>query len=201
MSPTTRSLGPVATAAIVAAIGFVVGLAGDAAHVASGTTHYEWDGVPVIWKSQIWFPFLVASAVLAAAWSAHRTGVVALRRRGRADVITGAALVLALYAVTALVRDEPATVSVVLTAAIAVAIWSWWNPSLGAFAVGAAAAVLGPAAEALIVALDGATYADDALAGVAPWLPSLYFAAGAVASGIWNAIAYDGDDFGGRANV
>ena len=192
MPAPARPLGTAATAAAVAAIGFVVALAGDACHVASGTTEYEWSGVPSIWNSQVWFPFLVAGAVLAAAWSAERFGVTAARPRNRADALTGAALVLVLYAVTALMRDVPATVSVVLTGAIAVAIWSWWNPSPGAFAVGVAAAVLGPAVEALIVALDGATYADDALAGVAPWLPCLYFGAGAVAAGIWGAIARDG---------
>lgn len=192
MPSPARQLGPVATASAVTTIGFVVALAGDAGHVASGTTRYDWSGVPSIWNSQIWFPFVVAGAVLAAAWSAERFGVDVARPRNRADALTGAALVLALYAVTALMRDVPATVSVVLTAAIAVAIWSWWNPSPGAFAVGVAAAILGPAAEALIVALGGATYADDALAGVAPWLPCLYFAAGSVAAGIWGAIARDG---------
>jgi hypothetical protein len=144
--------------------------------------------VPTIWNSQIWFPFLVAGAVLAASWSAERAGLPAVRRRGRTDAVTGAAVVLALYALTALLRGEPATVSVVLTGAIALAIWSWWDPSPGAFAVAAAAAVLGPAAEILLVAVDAASYADDGLAGVAPWLPCLYFGAGAVAAGLWSAL-------------
>jgi hypothetical protein len=187
-----RSLGPAATAAAVAGVGFVVGLAGDACHVASGTTRYEWSGVPEVWNSQVWFPFLVAGAVLAAAWSAERAGLPAVRRRGRIDAVTGAAVVLALYALTALLRDVPATVSVVLTGAIALAIWSWWDPSPGAFVVAAVAAVLGPAAEILLVAVDAASYADDGLAGVAPWLPCLYFAAGSVAAGLWAAIARDG---------
>jgi hypothetical protein len=30
------------------------------------------------------------------------------------------------------------------------------------------------------------------LGGVAPWLPCLYFAAGAVAAGLWRALADDG---------
>jgi hypothetical protein len=176
----------------VAGVGFVVGLAGDACHVASGTTRYEWAGVPEVWNSQVWFPFLVAGAVLAAAWSAERAGLPAVRRRGRVDAVTGAAVVLALYALTALLRDVPATVSVVLTGAIALAIWSWWDPSRGAFVVAAVAAVLGPAAEILLVAGDAASYADDGLAGVAPWLPCLYFAAGSVAAGLWAALARDG---------
>jgi hypothetical protein len=183
-------MGPRATAATILALGFVVGLAGDACHVASGTTRYEWDGVPELWNSQIWFPFLVGGAVLAAAWTADRAGLPAIRRRGRSDATLGAALVLALYALTALLKDEPATVTVVLTGAIALAIWAWWDPSPGAFGVATAAAVLGPAAEILLVQIDAATYvADDDLFGVAPWLPCLYFAAGSVAAGLWAAIA------------
>lgn len=184
-----RPLGPVATAAIVVALGAAVGLAGDATHVASGTTTYEWSGVPVIWESQIWFPVLLASAVLGLAWVGSRVGLPSDRVRTRPDAIIGAGLVLALYALTALLRGEPATVTVVLTGAIAIAIWAWWDPSDGAFALGLVAAGLGPAAEALLVELGAATYADDDLAGVAPWLPCLYFAAGAVASGLWSAIA------------
>jgi hypothetical protein len=72
---------------------------------------------------------------------------------------------------------------------IAVAIWSWWDPSLGAFAIALFAAVLGPLAEIVLVELGPAGYADDALFGVAPWLPCLYFGAGAVASGLWAAVS------------
>ena len=178
-----------ATALKVFALGFVVGLAGDACHVASGTTTYEWDGVPEIWNSQIWFPFLVAGAVLAMAWLAERAGLPKVNARGRVDAVRGAALVLALYALTALLKDEPATVTVLLTGAIAIAIWSWWDPSPEAFAIATIAAVLGPAAEIFLVEIDAAAYVtDDDLFGVAPWLPCLYFAAGAVASGLWAAI-------------
>jgi hypothetical protein len=189
-----RVLTPAATAATIAALGFVVGLAGDACHVASGTTRYEWDGVPTIWRSAVWFPFLVAGAVLLAAWSGERAGLPGVRQRGRADVLTGAGVVLGLYALTAVLRHQPMTVSVVLTAALAVAIWSWWDPSPGTLAIAAGAAVAGPMAEIVLVALGAASYADDAdgLGGVAPWLPCLYFAAGAVAAGLWRAIARDG---------
>jgi hypothetical protein len=69
---TARRRSTVTTAATIAALGFAVGLAGDACHVASGTTRYEWDGVPTIWRSAIWFPLLVAGAVVLAAWLAHR---------------------------------------------------------------------------------------------------------------------------------
>jgi hypothetical protein len=174
------------TAVVVFALGAVVGLAGDACHVASGTTRYEWDGVPELWRSAIWFPLLVGAAVFGAAL-AGRGANLPVRRRTPVDVLIGAAAVLALYALTATLRDQPETVSVVLCAAIAIGIFAWWDPSPRALLIAAGAAVAGPAAEAIIVAAGAASYAGDAdsLAGVAPWLPCLYFAAGAVASGIW----------------
>lgn len=186
----------VRTAAKIFALGFVVSLAGDATHVASGTTRYESDGVPELWNSAIWFPFAVGGAVLLAAWMAERLPLERIRTHGAADAVLGAALVLALYALTAALRGEPATVSVVLTAALAVAIWAWWDPSRRAFAVAAVAAVAGPLAEAGIVAAGAASYrpGSDGLLGVAEWLPFLYFAAGAVASGLWPALS------GGRAS-
>jgi hypothetical protein len=195
MSAPGRPLGTAATAAVITGLGFGVSLAGDATHVASGTTHYEWSGF-TIWRSAFWFPLPVAGAVLLAAWSAERTGMPAVRVRRRTDVVTGAGLVLALYALTSALRGEPATVSVVFTAALALAIWSWWDPSPGAFLVAVGAAIAGPLVEIGIVAIDAASYADDAdgLGGVAPWLPCLYFAAGAVAARLWPAVARDGAD-------
>jgi hypothetical protein len=181
-------LTPRRSAAAVAALGFAVALAGDACHVASGTTRYEWDGVPEIWRSQVWFPFLVAAAVLLAAWMGRRADLPSRPRDGR-DIVIGAAIVLALYALTAVLRDQPATVSVVLTASIAAAVWAWWDPSPSAFVIAAGAAVAGPLAEIVLVSAGAASYApgSDGLGGVAPWLPCLYFAAGAVASGLWAA--------------
>jgi uncharacterized membrane protein len=54
------------------------------------------------------------------------------------------------------------------------------------------AAVLGPLAEIGLVMWGASDYAPDAsqLWGVAPWLPALYFAAGAVTSGLWNTVAH-----------
>jgi hypothetical protein len=168
----------------------VVGLAGDATHVASGTTEYLWDDVPTIWKSAIWFPFFVAGGVVFAAWVAERQGLPFVRERTRADVVTGAGAVLALYALTAVLKGETETVSMVLTAAIALAIWSWWDPSPRALTVAVAAAVVGPLVEIGVVEAGAARYAEDSdgLFGVAPWLPCLYFAAGAVASQLVPAV-------------
>ena len=101
--------------------------------------------------------------MLAAAWLSERAGTPAVRVRTRADAVTGAAVVLALYAVTALLNDVPTTVSVVLVGAIAVAVWAWWDPSPGALAVAAGAAVLGPLAEIAVVAAGASS-----LRGAAP---------------------------------
>jgi hypothetical protein len=170
-------------------LGFGIGLAGDACHVASGTTVYDWDGVPTLWNSAIWFPFLVGLAVLGAAEVGHRLDLPS-RARSRMDVVIGAAVVLALYAFTATLRDQTTTVAVVLCGAVAVAVWAWWDPSPRSLAVAMVAAVLGPLAEVAVVALGASHYTSgsDALGGVAPWLPCLYFAAGAVASGLLAAL-------------
>ena len=97
---------------------------------------------------------------------------------------------LALYALTAVLRHQPMTVSVVLTGAIAVLIWAWWDPSPGALAFAVVAAVVGPLAEIGVSHAGWAHYASDAdgLWGVAPWLPSIYFAAGAVTCRLWSAV-------------
>jgi hypothetical protein len=189
----TRRIGPAGTAVVVVALGLVVSVLGDACHVTSGTTRYEWGGVPTIWRSAVWFPVLVAAALLGGALAGERAGPAA-RRRGRVDVPAGAGAVLALYALTAALRGQPTTVSVTLCAAVAVVIWAWWDPSPGAFAIATVAAVAGPLAEIGIVELGAASYTSgsDGLGGVAPWLPCLYFAAGAVAARLWAAIARDG---------
>ena len=181
---------------LILALGVIVALTGDACHVASGTTHYEWDGVPTIWKSAIWFPVLVAGGVLGLASLGRRLEgrFPAVRLRTRRDVIPAAAAVLGLYAVTAALKGQPETVSVILVCSAAVVIWGVWDPSPGAALAGAIAAVSGPLAEIVIVAIGAASYAPDSdgLAGVAPWLPGLYFAAGAVAFRLWNALERPG---------
>ena len=174
---------------IVFLLGFGIGLAGDACHVASGTTAYDWDGVPTVWNSAIWFPFAVGLAVLGAAEVGSRLDLPS-RPRTPVDVVIGSALILALYGFTATLRGHDATVSVVLCGAIAVAVWGWWDPTFRSLAVAVVAAILGPLAEMGVVASGAAHYASDSdgLGGVAPWLPCLYFAAGAVASGVIDAV-------------
>jgi hypothetical protein len=190
-----RHFNSTATVGVILLLGASVGLAGDACHVASGTTRYEWDGVPVIWRSAIWFPVLLAAGVLALADLGRRLGArfPPARLRTRTDVIPAAAAILALYALTAALHGRPDTVSTVLVSSLAVVVWAWWDPSPGAALGGAIAALAGPLVEIAIVAAGAASYTpgSDALAGVAPWLPALYFAAGAVAFRLWSALAGD----------
>lgn len=140
----------------------------------------------------MWFPALVAGGVLAMAGAgrilADRLPPASVR--SRRDVLPAAAAILALYALTAALRGESDTVSVALVGSLAVVVWGVWDPSLGAALAGAAAALLGPLAEIGIVALGAAEYrpGSDSLAGVAPWLPALYFGAGAVAFRLWPAL-------------
>lgn len=182
------------TALKIFALGFVVGLLGDACHVASGTTHYEWDGVPAIFKSALWFPFLVGAGVLGLAVAGRESSLAPARVRTRADVPAGAAAVLAIYALTATLRGQPDTVTVILVGALGALVWAWWDPSPGAALGGAIAAISGPLVEIGVVELGAASYAPgaDGLLGVAPWLTGLYFAAGAVGFRLWGALERPG---------
>jgi hypothetical protein len=167
------------------ALGATIGLIGDACHISSGLTRYTWAGVPVIWKSACWFPPVVGGSLVVVARLGAAFGLPRVARR-RMQLLQAVAAVLALYALTAVLRGQPAIVSVTLCTALALVIWAGWDPSAGAFALGCGCALIGPLVEIGVVALGGAAYAEDsrALFGVAPTLPPLYFAAGAVASGL-----------------
>lgn len=181
-----------ARVAAIVALGAAVSLTGDACHVESGTTRYLWDDVPTVWRSAIWFPFLVSGGILALALIGRALAprFAPARARVRLDVLPAAAAVLALYALTASLRGQPETVSVALVTGLAIVVWGVWDPSTGAAIGGALAAVAGPLAEIGIVALGAAEYTpgSDSLAGVAPWLPALYFAAGSVAFRLWDVL-------------
>lgn len=166
-------------------VGGGIGLIGDACHISSGLTRYLWPGVPTIWKSAFWFPLVVGGSVALVARLGARLGLPR-NGRGRVDLVRGVGAVLALYALTAVLRGQPAIVSVTLCSALAIVIWAGWDPSPGTFALGCGCALIGPLVEIGVVALGAASYAEDArgLAGVAPTLPPLYFAAGVVASGL-----------------
>ncbi len=187
--------GSLATGTIIFSIGALTSLCGDACHIASGTTRYLGDNVPTVWRSAAWFPCVVGLSIVGAALSGRRS---ALPRRPRsiADLALAIGAVLAFYALTATLRGQPTVVAVTLCAGIAAAIWAWWDPSPEALGVAAGAAVLGPLGEIGLIHAGLVSYApgSDGLWGVAPWLPCLYFAAGAVASGLWSVVDARPDD-------
>jgi hypothetical protein len=172
------------------AIGAVGGLIGDAAHVQTGATTYLSDAFPFVWESAIWFPVAVGIATVA-------TGLVRVtlapvepipgietdgdRLR---EAAMGIAAVLAIYAVTAIVSDEPEGPATTLTVMLAVLCTARFASGPAALVCAASAAVLGPVAEIVLVELDAARYgvSADGLFGVAVWLVPLYFAFGAVVS-------------------
>ena len=167
-------------AVVLFLLGAVASLIGDHSHVATGTTEYLSDAVPFVWSSPIWFPLLVALATVSLAelrlhMPALRTSVTA--RQG----LAGVAAVVGIYVTTALVHTAPPVPANVLIYALAVITWCALGDRWGAIC-GLLAAVIGPAVEAVVAAAGLARYADDsdALFGVAPWLPALYFAFGVV---------------------
>jgi len=168
---------------VLFAIGAAGGLVGDAAHVDAGATRYLDHSVPFVWNSALWFPILVGFATAA-------VGELRLRLAPPGtglDVRQGAgaiAAVLAIYATTALVYDEPEGAATTLVLMLAVVVVCWLADGWPTIVCGVAAAIVGPLAEILIVELDLAAYAEpsDSLFGVALWLPALYLAFGVVAA-------------------
>jgi hypothetical protein len=168
---------------ILFCVGAAGGLIGDAGHVQAGTTTYLDDTTPYIWESALWFPLLVGVATASLGELRLRLGPA---RPGFDPKVAIAAIaaVLALYAVTALVYDEPEGPATTLVVMLAVLIAAWLAGGRPAVICGLAAAVAGPLAEILIVELDLSEYspAADGLFGVPLWLPALYFAFGFVAA-------------------
>jgi hypothetical protein len=159
------------------------GLIGDAGHVQAGTTTYLDHTTPHVWESALWFPILVGLATASLGELRLRLGPP----RPGFDLRVGIgaiAAVLALYATTALVYDEPEGPATTLIVMLAVLIASWLGGGRPAIVCGLAAAIVGPVAEIVIVELDLAEYSPsaDSLFGVALWLPALYFAFGFVAA-------------------
>jgi hypothetical protein len=163
-------------------LGALAALIGDHAHVVTGTTAYLSNAVPYVWSSPIWFPLLVGSATVSLAelrlhLPAPRTTVSA--RQG----LAGVAAVIGTYVITALVHPAPAVEATVLICALAILTWCALGDGPGAMC-GLLAAIGGPVFEAVLAKFGVFRYAtdSDALFGVAPWLPALYFAFGVVAA-------------------
>lgn len=171
-------------------IGAAGGLVGDACHVASGTTAYLDNTLPYIWKSQLWFPVAVGAATVMTGELRLRLGTV---REGSDPFEAAAAIasVIALYALTAMVTDEDPLGATVLIGMLAILIAARFGGGMPALACAAAAAILGPLAEILVIEAGLAMYASsaDGLFGVAEWLPALYFAFGIVAARLAEILA------------
>jgi uncharacterized membrane protein len=172
-------------------LGAAASLTGDHSHVATGTTEYLTDAVPFIWSSPIWFPLLVGVATASLAelrlrLRAPRTSVTA--RQG----LAGVAAVIGIYIITALEHAAPAVPVMVLIYALAAITWCVLGDGPGAVC-GELAADGGPIVEAVLAEAGVFRYADDsdALFGVAPWLPALYFAFGVVVAVLAEIAAKD----------
>lgn len=185
-SGTGRGLSAAGLAALFA-IGAVGGLIGDMCHVESGTTVYLEDPLPYVWKSQLWFPFMVGAGTAALGWIRVRIDGGEERRAGDADRLRRAALMIAavvgLYALTALMRGEPQPAAIVLVYALALVIAAAFATGPGDLVCACLAALFGVGTEIVLAAADTFAYASDIgrFAGVATWLPGLYLAYGVVA--------------------
>lgn len=155
----------------------------------AGITEYLWDGVPTVFKSALWFPFMVGGAISIGAFALSRLEL-ARRVRDRRDALIAAGLILALYCLTTLVATSAPIAANGLCWGIAVAIWLWWDDSAPALVCALLTMVVGPTAEIVMVALGASQYLPpwDGLFGVAFWLLPLYFATGAVLSGFFHAL-------------
>lgn len=185
-SGTGRGLSAAGLASLFA-IGAVGGLIGDMCHVESGTTVYLEDPLPYVWKSQLWFPFMVGAGTAALGLIRVRLGGGELTRAGDADRLRRAALMIAavvgLYALTALMRGEPQPAAIVLVYALALVIAAAFATGPGDLVCACLAALFGVGTEIVLAAADTFAYASDIgrFAGVATWLPGLYLAYGVVA--------------------
>ena len=176
----------------------VASLIGDHSHVVTGTTRYLTDAVPFVWSSPIWFPVMVgAAAVSLAELRLHlpdpRTTVTA--RQG----LAGVAAVIGMYVTTALVHSAPTVPATTLIVAMAAITWCALGdkPSV---VCGVLAAIVGPLVEIVLVKAGVFAYNDDsdALFGVGPWLPALYFAFGVVVALLAEIVAKDRQPVGNR---
>lgn len=164
-------------------IGAVGGLAGDACHVAAGTTTYLDESLPFIWKSQLWFPVAVGLATVTAGEVRLRLGP-ACTDGDLTEALAAIASVIGIYALTAAVTDEDPLAATVLIWCLALLVFARFGDGRPALVCAVLAAVLGPLAEVVVVEADLARYAEtaDGYLGVAEWLPALYFAFGVVAA-------------------
>ena len=173
---------------------FVLGAAlaplGDHGHAATDTIVRVDRGVPFVWDSPLWFLALVGLAT--AATAELRLQLAAPRPAGPvADGVAAAAAPMGIYAVTALLHDQPLGPSTLLVVALALLTWAALGRDWPSAACGLTLALAGTAAEALLIALGVFEYHDrlDELLGVPPWLPALYFSFGVGAARLGELLA------------
>jgi hypothetical protein len=162
---------------ILFAIGAAGGLVGDAGNVDAGQTRYLDHSWPFIWNSPVWFVALVGIATVSV--GVVRVHLGPTRPGFDPHLLAGCiAAVIGIYAATSVAGDD-GTASVALITALGVLTACVVGDRYGVVC-GLAAAIAGPIAEIVIVNLDVSEYtaANDALFGVALWLPGLYLAFG-----------------------
>jgi hypothetical protein len=180
---------------MLVAVGAVGGLIGDAGHVQSGTTTYLMTGVPFIWESAVWFVALVGIGTVATAELRLRLAPVRESSDDDFSVAVGAvAVVIGIYALTALVLDEPLLPAAVVIYVLAAVVWHISGDGWASAACGIAAAVFGTTVEILLSAAGVFEYdpSIDLLLGVPPWLPALYFAFGVAVARLAELLAARG---------
>jgi hypothetical protein len=163
-------------------LGAVVSPLGDHGHIVTGTTSYLARSTPLVLDSPLWFIVMVGLATAGLAdlrlrFGAPRSGVT------WRDAIIALASLLAIYAVTALLRHQPLGPATMLVAALTALATATFGDRAGILC-GVVAALGGVAVEAALIALGYFEYAREIalLVGVAPWTPLLYFCFGLVAA-------------------
>lgn len=163
-------------------LGAVVAPVGDHGHITTGTTAYLSRAVPFVWDSPLWFLVMVGLATAAVADLRLR---IASPRPGVTwrDGVFALASLLAIYAITALLRHQAIVPATLLVGALTALVTAGVGDRAG-IACGVATAIGGVVVEASMIATGFFEYADEIalLVGVAPWTPLLYFAFGVVAA-------------------
>jgi hypothetical protein len=161
-------------------IGAIVSPLGDHGHITTGTTAYLSRATPFVGDSPLWFLVMVGISTAGLADLRLRLGAPRPNVTWRDGVVALAAM-LAVYAVTALLRHQPIVPATVLVVALAALVAGTLGDRAGILC-GVAAGVGGVVVEALLIKAGLFKYADEIalLFGVAPWTPALYFCFGVV---------------------
>jgi len=171
-------------------LGATVAPLGDHGHITTGTTVYLSRAIPFIWDSPIWFLVMVGVSTAGLAELRLRLGPPRAGVTWR-DGLVALAAILAVYAITALLRHQPLVPATVLIGALAVLVAGALGDRAGVIC-GVVAAVGGVVIEGLMIAVGLFKYADEIalLFGVAPWTPLLYFCFGVVGARLGEVAAH-----------